>query len=340
MKTKDFDFHLPAGLIAKQPAPLRDSSRLLVLHRDGHRDGKIRHKRFSDLPEYLHAGDMLILNNTKVFPARLTCRKPGGDRLDILLVKRISGNRWEILSKGRYTGRLMVSEGLSLDVFEGKTAEIISSGDIGQRLWECGNMPLPPYIKREPNASDKTRYQTVYAEAEGSIAAPTAGLHFTNELLKRIKEKGVVIRYLTLHVGRGTFTPIKSGDVEGHKMEPEGFEFKGSLIGEIEKTKADGGRVFAVGTTVTRCIEGFASGRCILEATKNGAIEGTTDIFIYPGYCFRVVDSLITNFHLPRSTPLMLASAFAGFENIKAAYEIAAGAGYRFFSYGDAMLMI
>ncbi len=368
MKVADFDFSLPEELIAKKPCRERDNSRLLVLRRDG----GIEHRRFHDLPEYLNQGDMLLMNNTKVFPARLTGFKPTGGKIEMLLVKETAQNTWEILSRERYTGEISISEDLSAEIFDGKTARLISSDDLMEILWRDGDMPLPPYIKRNPGAMDKEWYQTVYAEKEGSIAAPTAGLHFTSELIDKIKDKGVMVRYLTLHVGTGTFRPIKAEEVEEHSMDPEYFEIDTGLTSEIRKVKDSGRRLFAVGTTTTRAIEGYFGGQWTKDSyklrvmsyelkdeiqnlkfkedsllyselrTPNSEliIRGYTDIFIYHGYKFKAVDSLITNFHLPRSTPLMLASALCGFKILMDAYNEAISCGYRFFSYGDAMLII
>ncbi len=345
MKVADFDFFLPKELIAKRPVKERDNSKLLVLHRDG----MVEHSRFSDLPTYLVPGDMLLINNTKVFPARLTGYKTTGGTLEILLIREKKDNVWEVLSKGGYTGKLKISEELHAVLKDGKTASFEYSGDFMDIIWKCGNMPLPPYIRRLPDALDKERYQTVYAKEEGSIAAPTAGLHFTERLLKEIISKGIVVRELTLHVGVGTFRPIRSEHVEEHSMEPEYFDIEGNLIFEIERTKSAGNRIVAVGTTTTRSIEGFISGmyknteaetRRDGETAQNGTIKGCTDIFIYPGYEFKTVTSLITNFHLPRSTPLMLASALCGWEKLLKSYEEAMRAKYRFFSYGDAMLIL
>lgn len=345
MKVADFDFFLPKELIAKRPVKERDNSKLLVLHRDG----MVEHSRFSDLPTYLVPGDMLLINNTKVFPARLTGYKTTGGTLEILLIREKKDNVWEVLSKGGYTGKLKISEELHAVIKDGKTASFEYSGDFMDVIWKCGNMPLPPYIRRLPDALDKERYQTVYAKEEGSIAAPTAGLHFTERLLKEIISKGIVVRELTLHVGVGTFRPIRSEHVEEHSMEPEYFDIEGNLIFEIERTKSAGNRIVAVGTTTTRSIEGFISGmykntevetRRDGETAQNGTMKGCTDIFIYPGYEFKTVTSLITNFHLPRSTPLMLASALCGWEKLLESYEEAMRAKYRFFSYGDAMLIL
>lgn len=335
MKVADFDFFLPEYLVAKRPLKERSNSRLLVLHKDG----IVEHKRFSDLPSYLDKGDLLLTNNTRVFPARLTGLKKSGGRLEILLVRKKEDNAWEVLSKGRFTGTLKISEGLQLELHNGDTAYFKYSGDFMDIIWKYGNMPLPPYIKRSPDESDKETYQTIYAKEEGSIAAPTAGLHFTNRLLNKITSKGILLRELTLHVGIGTFSPIRTKNVEEHSMGIEYFEIDNELISEIKEVKASGKRVISVGTTTTRAIEGYMSSNCNVFS-QNGRLKGTTDIFIYPGYRFSIVDSLVTNFHLPRSTPLMLASAMCGWENLIKAYKEAIAEGYRFLSYGDAMLIL
>ena len=335
MKTADFDFPLPPHLIAARPLTERSGSRLLVLHRDG----TTEHRLFSDLPAYLAAGDMLIMNNTKVFPARIAARKPDGGLLEILLVRNTGDNTWEVLSRGNYTGSLIVSDELQIELLAGKTARFVCEGDLMKVIWKYGAMPLPPYIRRLPDESDKETYQTVYARNEGSIAAPTAGLHFTDALLTMIRSKGVRVRELTLHVGIGTFRPVRTEHVEEHTMDTEHFEMDKQLLSDIEETKASGKRIVTVGTTTTRAIEGFASGRCVLS-TLNGRLRGMTDIFIYPGYSFRVIDSLVTNFHLPGSTPLMLTSALCGRKRLMQSYADAVARGYRFLSYGDAMLIV
>ncbi len=344
MRLAEFDFSLPKELIAKRPLKERDTSRLLVLHKDG----IVEHRSFYDLPAYLDSGDILLINKTKVFPARLTGYKKTGGCLPFVLVREKEGNLWEVLSKGRYTGTLDISEELQAVVHKGKTARFKYSGDFMDIIWRCGSMPLPPYIRRLPDESDKERYQTIYAREEGSIAAPTAGLHFTERLLKEIVSKGIIVKELTLHVGIGTFRPVRSKNVEEHSMEPEYFEIENGLIPQIENAKALGNRIISVGTTTARAIEGFLSGmyKSIKRETwrdgeaKNGSIRGYTDIFIYPGYEFKAVTSLITNFHLPRSTPIMLTSALCGWEKLKSSYEEAIRAKYRFFSYGDAMLIL
>jgi S-adenosylmethionine:tRNA ribosyltransferase-isomerase len=283
---------------------------------------------------------MLLINNTKVFPARLTGVKKDGTRMDILLVRERNGRGgWDVLSRGKYTGTLRISDELEVELSEGTFARFRCSGDLRESIWKYGQMPLPPYIKRFPDKDDKESYQTVFAKEEGSIAAPTAGLHFTDILLREIASQGIKLRELTLHVGIGTFRPIRAETVEEHAMDSEHFEIDRGIISEIEETKAAGRRVVCVGTTTARAIEGLMSGKCSV-VSPNGRIQGSTDIFIYPGYSFEVVDSLITNFHLPRSTPLMLVSALAGREKILNVYDEAVAGGYRFLSYGDAMLIL
>lgn len=364
MKVTDYEFFLPKELIAKRPLIKRDSSRLFVLHGNGF----IEHRRFFDLPEYLSPGDMLLINNTKVFPARLKGQKRSGGSLEFLLVKEKEENVWEVLSKGRYTGTLKISEELSAELYDGRTAKLICYGNIMDNIWKYGSMPLPPYIRRPPDEEDKESYQSVYAQEEGSIAAPTAGLHFTEELLNNLHSRGVLVRKLTLHVGIGTFKPIRTVHVEQHIMDSEYFEIKRGLIYELENAKASGKRIISAGTTTTRAIEGYMSGmykdsktgkrgngekgatKCgnspihrlshSLYHAKNDSIYGYTNIFIYPGYKFKAVTSLITNFHLPRSTPLMLVSALCSWKKLKRSYEEAISTKYRFFSYGDAMLIL
>jgi S-adenosylmethionine:tRNA ribosyltransferase-isomerase len=335
MKITDFDYLLPENLIAKRPLKERGSSRLLVVHRDG----IIEHRMFSDIIAYLNAGDMLIVNNTKVFPARLTGMRENGKPLEILLVKSLAKDTWEVLSKGRYTGGLIFSDDFSAELKNGEVARFCYSGSFMENIWKYGSMPLPPYIKRLPDTSDKKTYQTAYAKQEGSIAAPTAGLHFNNSLLEKIKLKGIILRELTLHVGVGTFKMIRTEYVEEHSMDSEYFEIPGSLFTEIDIVRASGRKVFAVGTTTTRALEGYTSGNCSITS-QNGRLRGVTGMFIYPGYAFKAIDSLITNFHLPRSTPLMLASALCGRKTLLKSYKEAAAIGYRFLSYGDAMLIL
>jgi len=308
----------------------------MVLDRGG---SAPEHRMFTDLPQYLEAGDMLLLNNTRVLPCRLRGIRRNGRVLEVLLVRPIEAGRWEVLSPGGYSGPLEIAPGVSATMRGGLEAEFIidpSLGGIREILEAHGEMPLPPYLKRSARAEDRIWYQTEYAEVEGSIAAPTAGLHFTGDLLKRIEEKGVKVRYLTLHVGKGTFMPVRAEEVSGHRMESEFFEIKQGLLDELKEL---GGRLVAVGTTTTRAIEAVVSGRYEAAPGPEGSICGSTDIFITPGYEPLAVDAILTNFHLPRSTPLMLASVFAGREHILRAYAIAIESSYRFFSYGDAMLI-
>ncbi len=341
MKTSDFYYELPKELIAQTPVEPRDSSRLLVLNR---RDGSVEHRHFYDIIDYLHEGDLIVANDSRVLPARIFGVKDGtGARVEFLLLKQISGNRWETLCKPGKKAR----EGASFTFGDGLLrAEVAEVRDDGNRVvdFDCdenffatldkiGQMPLPPYITAE--LQDKERYQTVYSHELGSAAAPTAGLHFTEELLERIRQKGVKIAYVTLHVGLGTFRPVKVDDVTRHKMHSEHYEIPAETARLINETKQNGGRVIAIGTTSCRTLESVA--------TQYGAIkpcEGFTDIFIYPGYQFKVLDGLVTNFHLPESTLIMLVSAFAGYDNVMNAYKLAVEERYRFFSFGDCMCIL
>ena len=342
MKTSDFYFDLPQELIAQDPLEDRSSSRLLVL---GKETGNIEHKHFYDILEYLREGDCLVLNNTKVIPARLYGVREGtGAMIEILLLKRKGNNVWETLVKPGKKAKpgtkiifgdgLLVGEVLEIAEEGNRLIQFIYEGVFEEILDQLGQMPLPPYITHE--LKDKNRYQTVYAKYEGSAAAPTAGLHFTPQLLEKVKEKGVEIAEVTLHVGLGTFRPVKVEDVTQHHMHSEFYEVTEEAASIIKNTKARGGRVICVGTTSCRTIESVA-------ARFDGDIKacsGWTEIFIYPGYRFRLLDGLITNFHLPESTLLMLVSALAGREHVLAAYEEAVKEKYRFFSFGDAMLII
>jgi len=336
MKTDSFDFFLPAELIAQKPPEKRDDCRLMVLHRGR---GTVEHRTFPHMVEYLNEGDLLLLNDTKVLPARLRGFRESGRPLDILLIEETAPDEWAIMSRGGYTGMLTISGSLRAFIENGKKARFEGSVAVREYLWERGMMPLPPYIKREALESDRTWYQTVYARKEGSIAAPTAGLHFTGEMLEKIQERGVRVCFITLHVGIGTFQPLKTDEVEQHRMHSEAVEFDSSVIDLIEETRTAGRRVVSVGTTTTRAIEGYLSGAGDFS-TINGVISGHTRIFIYPGYRFRAIDGLLTNFHLPRSTPILLASALAGRETLLRAYAEAIREKYRFFSYGDAMLIL
>lgn len=340
MKVSDFDFDLPEELIAQHPLEKRDSSRLMVLDKN---TGEIEHKSFHDVIEYLNEGDTLVLNNTRVMPARLIGEKEGtGGKIEFLLLKRIEGDRWECLAKpgkrAKVGQKFTFGEGKLIctvvDILEegNRIIEFSYEGIFEQVLDELGEMPLPPYITEK--LEDKERYQTVYSKEKGSAAAPTAGLHFTEELLKEIKAKGVNIAYLTLHVGLGTFRPVKVEDINEHIMHSEYYHLDNENADLINETKKRGNKVIAVGTTSTRTLETIGD--------DNGFVReqsGWTDIFIYPGYKYKVIDELITNFHLPESTLIMLVSALAGKEHVMNAYNEAVKEKYRFFSFGDSMLI-
>jgi S-adenosylmethionine:tRNA ribosyltransferase-isomerase len=352
MLTSDFDFELPERLIAQTPTADRGASRLLVLHRS---TGAVEHRMFRDLAEYLRPGDTLVLNDTRVIPARLLGRKADtGAKVEMLLLVRLEGDRWEALAKParkiRRGARLLFGEGDDAATADGKpllTAVVEEEREAGLRvvrfeydgvfqelLDRAGQVPLPPYIREK--LSDPERYQTVYARHAGSAAAPTAGLHFTDEYLKGLQEKGIRLCRVTLHVGLGTFRPVTAERVADHRMHAEWYSVREEAARLLSETRSGGGRIVAVGTTSARTLETLAL------RFPDGNIEpcsGWTDIFIYPGHAFRLVDALITNFHLPRSTLIMLVSAFAGREAVLAAYREAVRREYRFFSFGDAMLI-
>lgn len=340
LKKEDFYFDLPEELIAQIPIENRESSRLLVLDKN---TGNIEHSVFSDILQHLSKGDCLVLNNTRVIPARLFGhRKDTGSAVEFLLLKRIDDNTWETLvkpGKKAKPGSIFdfgegLMEGEILEVQDGGTRiiEFKYVGVFEQILDKLGEMPLPPYIREK--LEDKERYQTVYSKKEGSAAAPTAGLHFTKSLLQRIEEKGVNIVYITLHVGLGTFRPVKAENIEEHDMHHEYYEIDENSAKLINDTKEAGGKIIAVGTTSVRTLESASN-----EQGQVHAKSGWTNIFIYPGYKYKVIDRLITNFHLPESTLIMLVSALAGRENILRAYEEAIKKRYRFFSFGDAMFI-
>ena len=340
MKLEEFESNLPEELIAQVPIAKRDESRLMVLHRD---NKTIEHKTFKDVIDYLKPGDCLVRNNTKVIPARLYGKKETGANVEFVLLNQIEGDIWESIvrpgNKLKPGTKVEFGDGLLeatiLDIMEGGTrkVEFEYEGIFNEILDKIGLMPLPPYIHE--SLKEKDRYQTVYAKYNGSAAAPTAGLHFTPELLKRIEEKGIKIANVTLHVGIGTFRPVKEENIEEHKMHTEHFYIKEEDVEKINETKKAGGRVIAVGTTSCRVLETIASEETgLVEAT-----EGDTGIYIYPGYKFKCIDGLITNFHLPKSTLLMLVSALAGREFVLDAYNEAVKEKYRFFSFGDAMLI-
>ena len=343
MNVSDFDYNLPEELIAQVPIEKRDESRLMVLNRDKQ---TIEHKKFKDIIDYLEPGDCLVRNNTKVIPARIYGRKETGAHVEFLLLNNIEGDIWECIvrpgNKLHIGTKVLFGENSTkalleaeiLDIMPGGTRKVkfVYNGIFNEILDKIGLMPLPPYIHEE--LKEKDRYQTVYARYEGSAAAPTAGLHFTPELLKRIEEKGVQIANVTLHVGIGTFRPVKEEKVEDHEMHSEHFYIKREDVEKINNAKKNGKRIIAVGTTSCRVLETIADENGMVKET-----EGDTKIFIYPGYKFKCLDALITNFHLPQSTLLMLVSALAGKEYILKAYNEAVKERYRFFSFGDAMFI-
>lgn len=340
MKLEEFDYYLPEELIAQVPIEKRDESRLLVVDKN---EKTIEHKVFKNIIDYLEPGDCLVRNNTKVIPARLYGKKETGANVEFVLLKQIEGDIWESIvrpgNKLRPGTKVLFGDGLLeaeiLDIMEGGTRKVKFSykGIFNEILDKIGLMPLPPYIHE--SLKDKDRYQTVYAKYKGSAAAPTAGLHFTPELLKQIEEKGVKIANVTLHVGIGTFRPVKEENIEDHKMHTEHFYIKEEDAQKINEAKQNGKRVIAVGTTSCRVLETIADEKTGMVKAQ----EADTGIYIYPGYKFKCIDALITNFHLPKSTLLMLVSAFADREFILKAYEEAVKERYRFFSFGDAMLI-
>lgn len=340
LKTSDFYFELPNEQIAQDPLPDRSASRLMVLHK---KTGEIEHRKFTDIVEYLRPGDCLVRNNTKVIPARLFgTREDTGAVIEFLLLKRREDDIWETLvkpgKKARTGARISFGEGLLrgviVDVLEdgNRLIQFSYEGIFEEILDKLGQMPLPPYITHK--LQDKNRYQTVYAKYDGSAAAPTAGLHFTEELFQELEEKGVIVANVTLHVGLGTFRPVKVEDVTEHHMHSEHYFIEPGEAEKINRARREGGRIICVGTTSCRTIESAADEKGILRAA-----EENTDIFIYPGYQFKIMDELITNFHLPESTLLMLVSALAGKDFVMKAYEEAVREGYRFFSFGDAMFI-
>ncbi len=334
MKTSDFDYDLPEERIAVRPLPGRQDSRLLVLDRES---GTLTHRKFLELPGLLGPGDLLVLNDTRVLPARLYGKKPSGAEIEVLLEEKTGERTWKCIARGPKQNLVVdFGKGLTgtLAKSGGDTWQIEFSDDVLSFLDSLGHMPLPPYIKRRADEGDKETYQTVYAEREGAIAAPTAGLHFTEALLSEIERKGIGVARVTLHVGAGTFLPVKSEKIEEHRIHSEWREVSPETADMVNDTRSRGGRVVAVGTTVLRSLESAAG-----EDGTVAPVSGRTDLFVYPGYKFRVTDALVTNFHMPRSTLLMLVSAFAGRELILKSYAAALGNGYRFLSYGDAMFI-
>jgi len=340
LKKSSYHYDLPEELIAQYPLSKRSSSRLLVLNKE---KGQVEHSHFTSIVDYLQKGDVLVVNSTKVIPARLIGTKKTGAKIEVFLLNHVVNDTWRCLVKpGRkcpvgtiikvndnFSGIVMdmASEGSRLVKFS-------YEGNFWSALSEAGHIPLPPYIKREAEEADSSNYQTIYAKIKGSVAAPTAGLHFTEEILNKIRNKGVEITEVLLHVGLGTFRPVKAENIEDHKMHSEYCSISKESADLINKAKAEGRRVIAVGTTSTRTLESFA---------KNNRVDSGdlwTSIFIYPGKEFKIIDAMITNFHMPESTLIMMISAFAGYENIMKTYQIAVEERYRFFSYGDAMLII
>lgn len=339
MRTEDFDYNLPEELIAQHPADKRDFSRLMVVDR---KTGKREDKHFYDIIDYLNEGDLLVMNDTRVIPARLFGHREGKEEeIEVFLLENIEDDKWEVLvrpgKKMKIGTKCIFSDELSLEVIDikedgNRIVEFFYNGIFQEILDRLGNMPLPPYIKEK--LKDKERYQTVYSQNPGSVAAPTAGLHFTKELLKKIEEKGVKLAYITLNVGLGTFRPVKVDDVKNHKMHSEFYQISKETADLINETKKNNKRIISTGTTTTRTLESVYK--------KNGKIKedsGWTDIFIYPGFEFNVIDCQITNFHLPKSTLIMLVSALASKEIILDAYNDAVDKKYRFFSFGDAMFL-
>jgi len=329
MKLSDFDYHLPKELIAQHPLEKRDEARLLVVQRQ---TGDIAHRIFKDVGEYLRQDDLLVLNNTKVLTCRLSGRRPSGGRVEVLLLNKKDGLIFEALIKPARVkiGENIAFNGGKISAWRSSKNEVTFQAPSAQAVYQLGKMPLPPYIKREPQDSDDFDYQTVYACQEGAVAAPTAGLHFTKALLDDIAGYGTRIAYVTLHVGYATFMPVKTEDITKHKMEKEYFKIPEETVRSVETARQQKKRVLVVGTTSLRVLETYAS----------GATEGYTDLFIYPGYQFKIADGLLTNFHLPKTTLFMLVCAFAGTGLAQEVYRQAIEKKYRFYSYGDCMLII
>lgn len=337
MRRDEFHYELPPELIAQHPSQVRGDDRLLCLKGDG----QLEDRRFADLPGLLNAGDLLVFNDTKVIPARLFGQKPTGGQVEIMLERVLNEQRFlaqlRVSKPPKPGSRLLVNGGFDFEVIEKQEDMFVlgfeGRGSLMDLFEKYGHMPLPPYIERSDEASDRERYQTIYASRSGAVAAPTAGLHFTNELLDELKAKGVQKAFVTLHVGAGTFQPVRVEEIEDHRMHSEFIDVPTEVCEQVNETRARGKRVIAVGTTAVRCLE---------TAGTSGKLRpycGETDIFIYPGYRFRQVDALLTNFHLPESTLLMLVCAFAGTEPVLAAYRHAIAEKYQFYSYGDAMLL-
>lgn len=344
MLVNDYDFTLPEDLIAQVPTPLRDASRLMSLNRS---NGSVETGFFTDIADYFRDGDVLVFNDTRVIPARLLGHKESGGKVEIFLVRRRDGavhEEWLCLTKSsrpvRSGTRITFEGGLSAEVLQlaedpYRLVRFRCDGDFMETVEGLGHLPLPPYIKREDNAADRERYQTVFAREKGAVAAPTAGLHFTEEVLQRLRDRGVELRNLTLHVGLGTFLPVRVDDLRDHKMHSEIFSVPEQTAAAVNRAHAEGRRVIALGTTSARALETATTDDGLLVAGRD-----SSEIFIYPGYRFRAVDGLVTNFHLPKSTLLMLVSAFAGRDFILSAYRRAVEERFRFFSYGDCMMIV
>ncbi len=347
LKLSDFDYELPQELIAQRPALRRSGSRLMVVRRS---DNSIQHKRFCDIISYLKKGDLLVVNDTKVLPARVLGRRQSGGRVEILLLHRrpdleTNGHRWRYQALIKPLGRLKDAEEIILDrgircrLVSGRDKIVSFDQDPDDIMRRIGEIPLPPYIRRPADASDRRRYQTIFARREGAVAAPTAGLHFTRALLARLKEKKVGWASVTLHVGPGTFVPVREEEVSRHRAAPEYFLISPAAAGAIRRAKERGGRIVAVGTTVCKALEDSAT-QILGGDPVRRPIAKWSDLFIYPSFTFRVIDALVTNFHLPRTSLLMLVSAFAGADLIREAYRRAVNERYRFYSYGDAMVIL
>lgn len=329
LKLADFDYHLPKELIAQYPLKERDKARLLVIERS---KGKIEHRIFSDIADYLKKDDLLVLNNTKVLASRIIGKRASGGKVEFFLLSQKEGLIFNSLirpSRVRLGEKIIFNGGKVQAIVSGKNEVKFLAKEVDS-IYSLGVMPLPPYIKREAEPIDEIYYQTVYAREKGAVASPTAGLHFTEDLIKKIESGGISTSYVTLHVGIGTFRPVKEEDITKHKMEPEYFRINDSVKNSIERAKKNTSRIIAVGTTSLRALEAFALGKQ----------EGFTDLFIYPGFEFKLTDCLLTNFHLPRTTLFMLASAFTGEKLLRKAYKEAIDKQYRFYSYGDAMLIL
>ena len=339
MKTNEFDYHLPEELIAQSPPRVRSHSRLLVHHR---KENKVSHHTFQEISGFFGPNDLLVFNDTRVIPARLFGQKKTGGKVEVLLIRELKPDHWEAMvktSKKTLPGTYFLLdggiEGTVVELFDGTVLlKLQSIEGVKTAIEKYGTLPLPPYIKRPTTDEDKDRYQTVFARRDGAVAAPTAGLHFTEEIMNKIRENGAAIEMITLHVGPGTFQPVRADNLKAHKMHEEYFQIEKQVADKVNEVKEKGGRVISVGTTVVRALESSSQGGKLLPK------KGWTDIFIHPGRSFEIVDAMVTNFHLPKSTLFMLVSAFVGTDQLKKVYEEAVREKYRFFSYGDAMLIL